>query len=92
LPAIRPCGKQIMSALERFVDDNPDLADEPHSVAPGHLPLPSGTLFASHKHCQRSSKARTWSSFAGRGPFCVGIAFSAKLISNLPPQIPQARP
>jgi hypothetical protein len=26
-------GKQIMSALERFVDDNPDLADEPYGVA-----------------------------------------------------------
>jgi hypothetical protein len=26
-------GKQIMSALERFVDDNPDLADKPYGVA-----------------------------------------------------------
>jgi hypothetical protein len=26
-------GKQIMSALERFVDDNPDLADQPYGVA-----------------------------------------------------------
>ena len=26
-------GKQIMSALERFVDANPDLADEPYGVA-----------------------------------------------------------
>ena len=26
-------GKQIMSALERFVDNNPDLADEPYGVA-----------------------------------------------------------
>jgi hypothetical protein len=26
-------GKQIMSALERFVDHNPDLADEPYGVA-----------------------------------------------------------
>ena len=26
-------GKQIMSALQRFVDDNPDLADLPYGVA-----------------------------------------------------------
>lgn len=26
-------GKQIMSALERFVEDNPSLADEPYGVA-----------------------------------------------------------
>jgi hypothetical protein len=26
-------GKQIMSALERFVADNPDLADEPYGLA-----------------------------------------------------------
>jgi len=26
-------GKQIMSALERFVDHNPDVADEPYGVA-----------------------------------------------------------
>jgi hypothetical protein len=26
-------GKQIMSALERFVKDNPDLADQPYGVA-----------------------------------------------------------
>ena len=43
-------------------------------------------------NCQRSSQARTWSSLAGGGPICVGIAFSAKLVSNLPPQIAQARP
>jgi hypothetical protein len=26
-------GKQIMSAFERFVDDNPDLADQPYGIA-----------------------------------------------------------